>query len=79
MYLLVRLFSLGFTNCNGLDASVKLVRVEDGFLRSVGLGGDLIQPQSWVFDDVGIYYDSSKPSQLETILYDTKFKPEELK
>jgi capsular polysaccharide export protein len=68
----------GSQDCYGLDESVNLIRVEDGFLRSVGLGGDLIPPQSWVFDNEGIYYDSSKPSQLEAILNNTEFKSEEL-
>ena len=40
----------------------------DGFLRSAGLGADLIQPQSWVIDERGIYYDSSRVSGLENIL-----------
>ena len=39
--------------------------VEDGFLRSVGLGADLVQPLSWVIDRRGIYYDASRPSDLE--------------
>lgn len=42
--------------------------VEDGFLRSVGLGANLVQPLSWVFDDLGIYYDATMPSRLECIL-----------
>ena len=68
----------GSLECNGLDDSINLIRVEDGFLRSVGLGGDLlIRPLSWVFDDVGIYYDSSRPSQLENILNNTTLKSEE--
>ena len=29
---------------------VRIVRLEDGFLRSVGLGVDLIRPMSWVVD-----------------------------
>ena len=33
------------------------VRVEDGFLRSKGLGARLIPPLSLVTDDLGIYYD----------------------
>lgn len=45
-----------------------VIRVEDGFIRSVGLGADLVQPQSWVFDDVGMYYDATRPSRLERIL-----------
>jgi len=32
-----------------------VIRVEDGFIRSVGLGADLVQPQSWVLDDMGMY------------------------
>ena len=68
----------GSLNCEKLHKSVKIVRVEDGFLRSVGLGGDLICPQSWVFDNEGIYYDSSNPSQLENILNYDDFKTEEL-
>lgn len=43
-------------------------RVEDGFLRSVGLGGELVRPLSWVVDRSGIYYDASAPSDLETLL-----------
>ena len=42
-----------------------LLHVEDGFLRSVGLGADLIDPISWVLDRRGIYYDANSPSDLE--------------
>ncbi len=45
-----------------------LVRLEDGFLRSVGLGSRREPPSSLVADDVGIYYDPSAPSRLEQIL-----------
>ncbi|WP_333713643.1 capsular polysaccharide biosynthesis protein [Yoonia sp.] len=47
------------------------VLVEDGFLRSRGLGADLIAPLSLVLDDVGIYYDATRPSRLENILNDS--------
>lgn len=53
-----------------------VIRVEDGFLRSVGLGADLTRPVSWVQDDVGIYYDATRPSRLENILAATEFSPE---
>lgn len=43
-------------------------RVEDGFLRSRGLGADLIAPLSLVIDSDGIYYDPSQPSHLETLI-----------
>ncbi len=45
-----------------------LLHVEDGFLRSVGLGADLIDPLSWVIDRRGIYYDAGGPSDLEHLL-----------
>ena len=37
--------------------------LEDGFLRSVGLGGRE-PPLSLIVDDVGIYYDARAPSRL---------------
>jgi capsular polysaccharide export protein len=43
------------------------IRVEDGFIRSVGLGGDLVRPISWVMDSVGIYFDATQPSRLENL------------
>ncbi len=39
--------------------------VEDGFIRSKGLGAALVPPLSLVVDDLGIYYDPSRPSRLE--------------
>jgi capsular polysaccharide export protein len=45
-----------------------ILRIEDGFLRSSGLGADLVRPLSLVIDDVGIYYDATRPSRLEHIL-----------
>jgi capsular polysaccharide export protein len=47
-----------------------VLRMEDGFLRSSGLGADLVRPLSLVIDDVGIYYDATRPSRLEQILND---------
>ena len=44
------------------------VRVEDGFLRSKGLGAELVPPVSLVTDDLGIYYDPSQPSRLEELI-----------
>ena len=44
------------------------VRVEDGFLRSRGLGADLIPPMSLVCDDLGIYYDPTRESRLERLI-----------
>jgi capsular polysaccharide export protein len=46
-------------------ANQPLIRVEDGFLRSRGLGADLVPPLSLVLDPDGIYYDPTAPSRLE--------------
>ena len=55
---------------------VALWRVEDGFVRSVGLGSDLCPPCSIFVDRRGIYYDPSGPSDLEHILATTDFDAE---
>jgi len=47
------------------EAPAAQVRVEDGFLRSRGLGADLVPPLSLVLDDLGIYYEPTKPSRLD--------------
>lgn len=44
------------------------LRVEDGFLRSRGLGADLVPPLSLVTDDRGIYYDPTRPSRLDALV-----------
>src|SRR5687767_10142434 len=46
------------------------VALEDGFLRSVGLGVNGDPPLSIVADELGIYYDATAPSELERILAD---------
>lgn len=45
-----------------------LWRMEDGFLRSVGLGCELHRPLSLVLDTRGIYYDATRSSDLEHLL-----------
>ncbi|SDZ18010.1 capsular polysaccharide export protein [Jannaschia faecimaris] len=42
-----------------------VTRLEDGFLRSRGLGADLIPPLSLVLDSKGMYFDPTRPSDLE--------------
>jgi len=51
-----------------MPQGVRVFRVEDGFLRSVGLGADLVRPLSWVIDTRGIYYDATRWSDLEVLL-----------
>lgn len=57
------------------EKGVDLVRVEDGFVRSAGLGSNLVPPSSVVVDRQGIHFDPSAPSDLETILATTDFAP----
>ncbi len=49
-------------------SGVSLVRMEDGFIRSVGLGSEFQWPYSLVLDRRGIYYDPTQPSDLEVML-----------
>ena len=50
------------------EAGLTLYRVEDGFLRSAGLGAELIEPVSLALDDLGIYYDPTCESRLERLI-----------
>lgn len=52
-----------------------LIRVEDGFLRSRGLGARLIPPLSLAIDDRGIYYDPTRENRLEQLIAETAEKP----
>lgn len=56
-----------------LDAFIKandcqLIRVEDGFVRSFGLGVDHIPPRSICFDNSSIYFNAEEESDLEKII-----------
>ncbi|WP_333817061.1 capsular polysaccharide biosynthesis protein [Tabrizicola sp.] len=52
----------------GFIPKTPCLRVEDGFLRSRGLGAELVPPLSLVTDDLGIYYDPTRPSRLESLI-----------
>jgi capsular polysaccharide export protein len=52
-----------------------LYRLEDGFVRSVGLGAKLVPPASLVLDADGIYYDPTGASACERIASETIFTP----
>ncbi len=56
--------------------NIKVFRLEDGFIRSVGLGVIYTPPISLVADSRGIYFDSTEPSDLEIILQTTDFSEE---
>ncbi len=50
------------------EHNIPLLRVEDGFVRSVSLGSDLTKAYSLVVDSRGIYFDPTGESDLEHIL-----------
>ena len=52
----------------GAAAGVTVRRVEDGFLRSRGLGAALVPPLSVIADPVGIHHDPTRPSALEALV-----------
>ncbi|WP_416883305.1 capsular polysaccharide biosynthesis protein [Marivita sp.] len=52
----------------GMAAKDGEVCVEDGFIRSQGLGAELVPPLSLVLDETGIYYDPNRPSRLESLI-----------
>jgi len=58
-----------------LGSTSRQVQVEDGFIRSIGLGAMLAKPYSWVFDSTGMYYDATRPSDLELLLQNHHFSP----
>lgn len=57
--------------------NVDLIRVEDGFLRSCGLGASLVPPMSLVWDRQGIYYDPTRPSDIENAIAEATRLPRE--
>ena len=50
------------------DAPENACRLEDGFLRSLGLGAELVPPISLALDRSGIYFDPTKSSDLEGLI-----------
>jgi len=50
------------------QTGIPIWHIEDGFIRSIGLGSDFNLPASLVIDTKGIYYDPNKPSDLEHLL-----------
>jgi capsular polysaccharide export protein len=56
-------------------AGVPLVRLEDGFIRSAGLGVLLAPAASLAIDGQGIHYDPGSESALEALLARAEFAP----
>lgn len=55
------------------DVRLPIWRMEDGFIRSLGLGSDFVRPWSLVLDRAGIYFDPARCSDLERLLNHTEF------
>ncbi|HDR9495366.1 capsular polysaccharide biosynthesis protein [Burkholderia stabilis] len=68
----------GARSTNDLPPGRRLIRIEDGFLHSTGLGSDHVAPYSQVIDRNGLYFDPGQPSDLTTILNETNFDEAEL-
>ena len=52
----------------GSRYNLPIHHIEDGFIRSIGLGADQTAPMSLCFDKSGLYYDAHQPSDLENLL-----------
>jgi FkbM family methyltransferase len=65
-------------NVRAEAAGIPLWTIEDGFIRSTGLGAALIQPCSIVLDSRAPHYDSSRPTDLEVLLQTRTFTSVEL-
>ncbi|MGB0468447.1 MAG: capsular polysaccharide biosynthesis protein [Pontibacterium sp.] len=68
-----------FESLNARRDECPLWFMEDGFIRSVGLGADLIAPLSLVIDSSGIYYDPARESDLERMLQFDDFSADDLR
>ncbi len=68
----------GARDAHALPAKARYVRIEDGFLHSTGLGSDLSAPLSQVVDTLGIYFDPTRPSDLNRLLNRATFDEAEL-
>lgn len=62
----------------GIPAGTPMLRMEDGFLHSDGLGSDMNAPCSQVLDRQGLYFDARSPNELTRILNDVHFDAAEL-
>lgn len=51
--------------------NVVMGEVEDGFIRSAGLGANCVPPLSIVVDELGVHFDPARPSHLEDMIQNT--------
>ena len=67
-------FAESFARRRGLP----FIRLEDGWIRSLGLQGRWGKTLSIVCDDLGIYYDATRPSRLEKLIVEGGFDEQTL-
>nr|WP_260393075.1 capsular biosynthesis protein [Ralstonia sp. SET104] len=68
----------GGKSAAGIPADAPILRMEDGFFHSVGLGSDMSRPCSQVLDRKGLYFDARSPNELTHILNGAQFDATEL-
>ncbi|WP_412526692.1 capsular biosynthesis protein [Burkholderia lata] len=68
----------GARPAENIAPNVPHVRIEDGFIHSLGLGSDMSAPYSHVLDRRGLYFDARQPSDLTVLLNETEFSDAEL-
>lgn len=56
------------------DTGMDVLRFEDGFIRSVGLGSQHVPPLSWCLDTKAMHYNSRRPTRLDEILANHDFE-----
>lgn len=59
-----------------IAAGLAVTRLEDGFVRSVGLGTKQTVPASLALDETGLYYDARGPSGFERLARESEFAPD---
>lgn len=57
-------------------SQAELIEIEDGFIRSAGLGANCVPPLSIVVDRLGVHFDPSRPSELEQMIANGAFSHE---
>ena len=62
---------------NKFPTLINVLRVEDGFIRSSGLGSNLCKPSSLCIDSLGMYFNAQRLSQLETSLMGSNLTQEQ--
>lgn len=68
----------GARSATGLRPGTPVLRIEDGFLHSIGLGSDHVRPYSQIVDRSGVYFDPDCQNDLTVILNEADFSKKEM-